>query len=177
MATPSEHLRDLRIDEQVVRYPEQESSPGIYHGPSLRALRSIGFGTDPGANQIPIAVGTIVAPSPGHLFGEHRPLSGWMTEPAAMDALLYASGMLAGHVGRRASLPVSIDQIDFGRLPAFGEPLRVVVKWLTADNEGTGGVMTALLIGQNDDRIAELTGYRIAWLPKAATKLDFGVGL
>ncbi|MCA9136999.1 MAG: KR domain-containing protein [Planctomycetales bacterium] len=159
---PAEHLRELPITENPVGYLPPESA--VYHGPSLRCLRSIGFAVDPASDSIPIAIGTIVAPSPSHLCGEDRPLSGWVTSPATMDAMLYAAGMLAGSVGGRPSLPVSIDKIWLGRLPQPGEPLRVIVKWLVETEDRSGGILSVMLVGQNDDLIANLTGYRIGWL-------------
>lgn len=160
--TGPEHLRLHEIAQSPVAYLPPESP--VYHGPPLRCLRTIGFTTDPETADIPLAIGTIVAPSPAHLAGEERALTGWMTSPATMDAVLYAAGMLAGHVGRRPSLPVSIDRIDLGRLPLPGEPLRVVLKWLTDLEDGSGGVLSAVLVGQNDDLIARLIGYRVGWL-------------
>lgn len=159
---PAEHLRSHDLSQPEVEYLPSDSP--VYHGPPLRCLRSIGFSVDPESANVPLAVGTIVAPSPAHLAGEERALTGWITSPATMDAVLYAAGMLAGHVGQRPSLPVSIDRIDLGRLPQPGEPLRVVLKWLTDLGDGSGGVLSAVLAGQNDDLIARLTGYRVGWL-------------
>lgn len=158
----SEHLRGLSLLEEAVEYMPPDAP--VYHGTPLRCLRSIGFSTDPESANVPLAIGTIVAPSPAHLAGEERALTGWVTSPATMDAVLYAAGMLAGHVGKRPSLPISIDRIDLGRLPMPGEPLRVVLKWLTDLDDGSGGVLSAVLIGLNDDLISRLTGYRVGWL-------------
>ncbi|MEM6469361.1 MAG: SDR family NAD(P)-dependent oxidoreductase [Planctomycetota bacterium] len=156
---------DLRSVKQLpISYPDHDPSSPIYHGPSLRTLRSLGFSLAQSENQSPIAVGTIVAPSPAHLFGEDRALSGWQTSPAVMDGVLYAAGMLAGKVGGRASLPVSVDRVAFGRLPVFGEPLQVIVRWEKQIGNDRG-LMSATLVGQNGDRIAALDGYQIAWLP------------
>src|SRR5690606_12532929 len=94
----------------------------VYHGPQLQCLRRIGFTIDGKT-----AVGRIVAPSPAHLGGEDRPLQGWVISPASVDAVLYAAGMLAYRVSGRASLPISFEKIDLGRLPVPGESLRVVV--------------------------------------------------
>ncbi|MEM0927227.1 MAG: polyketide synthase dehydratase domain-containing protein, partial [Planctomycetota bacterium] len=165
----SDHLRKLRVEQTRVEYSASIQNQ-IYHGPSLRSLRSIGFAEDPGASRVPIALGTIVTPSPTHLFGDHRPLTGWQTAPAVMDAVLYAAGMLAGRVGGKASLPVAMDRIDFGRLPRPGEPLHVLVKWITDTRDQKGGLLSALLVGQNDDLITDLTGYQIAWLPRVESE-------
>ena len=159
---PDESPLSLSLPQSPVEYLPPEAP--VYHGPSLRCLRTIGFGTNPAAKNIPVAVGVIVAPSPAHLGGEHRPLSGWVTSPATFDAMLYAAGMLAGHVGGRASLPVSIDRVELGRLPTPGEPLEVVVSWLVDTEDGSGGILSATLTGQNKDLITRLVGYRVAWI-------------
>ena len=130
----------------------------VYHGPALQCLRSIGFG-DAGR---PVAVGTIVAPSPAHLAGESRPLAGWVLSPASMDAVLYAAGMLAYRVGDRPSLPIEFETIELGRLPVPGEPMQVCVTWEKESNEG--GEMVATLAGLNRDMILRLSGYRVGWL-------------
>ncbi|MEL6110318.1 MAG: SDR family oxidoreductase, partial [Planctomycetota bacterium] len=150
------------LPQSLVEYLPPEAP--VYHGPPLRCLRTIGFATSPAAKNIPIAVGTIVAPSPAHLAGEHRPLSGWVTSPATFDAMLYAAGMLAGHVGGRASLPVSMDRVELGRLPTPGEPLEILVRWLVDTEDGSGGILSATLTGQNKDLITRLVGYRVAWI-------------
>ncbi|MCO8124050.1 SDR family oxidoreductase [Stieleria sp. TO1_6] len=155
-------LRDISLSQQPIEYLPPDSA--VYHGPSLRCLRSIGFTIDPASDSMPVAIGTIVAASPAHLMGEDRPLSGWITSPATMDAMLYAAGMLAGFVGRRASLPVSIEQIRLGRLPEPGEPLRVVARWLAETEDQSGGILSVVAAGLNNDLIAELTGYRVGWL-------------
>ncbi|ELP33952.1 beta keto-acyl synthase [Rhodopirellula baltica SWK14] len=162
-------IGDTKVTEAAVQYSD-ETAP-IYHGPSLQCLRSIGFanvnagmsGDD--VSKHPIAVGTIVAPSPAHLAGEARPLMGWVLSPATMDAVLYAAGMLAYHVAGRPSLPVSFDSIEIGRLPDPGEPLKVHVQW---EGESTtvsdGGMMSAILVGQNQELILRIEGYQIGWL-------------
>ena len=144
----------------ITRHPIDYLSPDapVYHGPSLQCLRNIGFRD----GQHPLAVGTIVAPSPAHLAGEARPLAGWILAPATMDAVLYAAGMLAYRVGDRPSLPIAFDKIEFGRLPVPGEPLEVQVTWQKNDDDG--GEMTATLAGLNQDMVLRLTGYRIGWL-------------
>ncbi|WP_047816571.1 type I polyketide synthase [Rhodopirellula islandica] len=159
--------------ESAVEYASEQAP--IYHGPSLQCLRSIGFGNaDAGLSggdpaKRPRAVGTIVAPSPAHLAGEARPLLGWVLSPATMDAVLYAAGMLAYRVADRPSLPISFDSIEIGRLPDPGEPLKVHVQWegetTTGSSGGSdGGMMSAVLVGQNQELILRIGGYRIGWL-------------
>ncbi|MCM2373856.1 type I polyketide synthase [Aporhodopirellula aestuarii] len=169
----SDRSYPVRLDEEAlligreiplhsVQYMDADAP--VYHGPSLQCLRTIGF-----CSESSIAIGTIVAPSPSHLAGEERPLRGWVIAPAAMDAVLYAAGMLAHQRGGRASLPISFKKIELGRLPHPGEPLRVIVQWEDDDREesgrkSSGGWMSAILVGQNRDLILRLSGYRIGWL-------------
>ncbi|TWU18982.1 Phthiocerol synthesis polyketide synthase type I PpsC [Allorhodopirellula heiligendammensis] len=146
---------DLAVTLEPVDY--QPSDAPVYHGPALQCLRQIGFTSDSQT-----AVGVIVAPSPAHLAGEHRPMQGWTISPASTDALLYAAGMLAYRVSGRPSLPVSFERIEIGRLPVPGEPLRAVV---TCEHEDeTGAILRASLDGFNGDRILELIGYKIGWI-------------
>lgn len=149
------------ISQEPIEYMGTDAP--IYHGPSLQTLRCIGFGSTPldGIDR-PCAVGSIVAPSPAQLAGESRPLAGWVLCPATMDAVLYAAGMLAYRVGRRPSLPVRFDRIQFGRLPQPGEPLRVTVVW--KQDHFSGGEMIASLVGLNQDPILQLEGYRVGWM-------------
>ncbi len=144
----------------VVRHPVEylDLDAPVYHGPSLQCLRNIGFHD----GDTPMAVGTIVAPSPAHLAGESRPLAGWKLSPATMDAVLYAAGMLAYRVGGRPSLPISFDIIEFRRLPVPGEPLEVCIVW--EGDRQSGGEMTATLIGLNQQVVLRLVGYQVGWL-------------
>ncbi len=129
----------------------------VYHGPHLQCLRQIGFDDNNG-----VAVGRIVAPSPAHLAGEERPLQGWVICPASMDAVLYAAGMLAYRIGMRPSLPVSFERIQIGRMPQPGEPLRAIVRVIEQLNNGL--MLSAVLVGQNDDCILRIADYQISWL-------------
>ena len=159
----SELLEKIAVDSHPIAYLPEDAP--VYHGPSLQCLRDIGFADVDG---VATAIGTIVAPSPAHLAGESRPLMGWVISPATMDAVLYAAGMLAYRVGGKPSLPISFDSIEVGRLPSPGEPLRVVVRWeesLPLSNGSiAGGRLSAVLVGQNDDLILRLGGYRVGWL-------------
>ena len=163
----NELATDVDIKLEKVAY--QPIDAPVYHGPQLQCLRRIGFDE---ARQM--ALGLIVAPSPAHLAGEDRPLQGWCLSPASMDAVLYAAGMLAYRLHGKPSLPISFDEIQLGRLPVPGEPMRVVVCWErtaswneTTFNENTeinGGQMSAVLAGQNCDMILKLSGYQVGWL-------------
>ena len=169
--TPADLLEHLSVAMQDVEYLSEDAP--VYHGASLRCLRRIGFVADGDAvnsagdangTSGATAVGLIVAPSPAHLTGEARPLSGWAIPPAVMDAVLYAAGMLAYRVGDRPSLPTAFDRITLGRLPDPGEPLRVVVRWDSRQETSDGGTMSAVLAGLNRDLILRLDGYRVGWL-------------
>ncbi|MEO9932023.1 beta-ketoacyl synthase N-terminal-like domain-containing protein [Rhodopirellula bahusiensis] len=172
-SVPVVAVGDSEVAETAVQYAD-ETAP-IYHGPSLQCLRSIGFAnvnagsSGDGLGKHPSAIGTIVAPSPAHLAGEARPLLGWVLSPATMDAVLYAAGMLAYHVADRPSLPISFESIEIGRLPDPGEPLKVHVQWegessSRSAGDADGGLMSAVLVGQNQEMILRISGYQIGWL-------------
>ncbi|WP_261344716.1 type I polyketide synthase [Allorhodopirellula solitaria] len=155
VAADGESRRSEPSDYNVVHY--QSIDAPVYHGPQFQCLRELGFTADGRT-----AMGVIVTPSPSHLAGENRPLRGWVISPAAMDAVLYAAGMLAYRVGGRPSLPISFDTIKIGRLPVPGEPLRVIVDCESDDENGA--TLRASLMGLNGDCILELVGYQIGWL-------------
>ncbi len=127
----------------------------VFHGEPLQALREIAIA--PGE-----ALGRIAAPSPAHLGGENRPLSGWILPCAAMDAVLYAAATLAYYESGRPSLPVSFDEIRIGRQPDPGEPLLTHIRAIQSDERGM--ILAADLAGQNGDLILSLHGYRISWI-------------
>ncbi len=127
----------------------------VYHGEPLQALREIAIA--PGE-----AMGRIAAPSPAHLGGENRPLSGWVFPCAAMDAVLYAAATLAYHESGKPSLPVSFEEIQIGRQPDPGEPLITHIRAIQSDERGM--ILAADLAGQNGDLILSLHCYRINWI-------------
>ncbi len=127
----------------------------VYHGEPLQSLREIALAPRE-------AMGRIAAPSPAHLGGENRPLSGWVLPCAAMDAVLYAAAVLAYQESGKASLPVSFEEIQIGRLPDPGEPLWTHIRAQRADD--TGMLMESDLIGQNGDLLLSLRGYRVNWI-------------
>ena len=127
----------------------------VYHGESFQCLRSI-------AVHDGVAIGKIMAPSPVQLGGVHRPAHGWVIPVAAMDAMLYASAVLAYSKTGRGSLPVRFDAIHVGRLPDPGEPLTVVTRVSETNKDGMS--LDADLIGLNRDHILALRGYHVSWL-------------
>ena len=158
----SEPASPPHADRSPVPYPEieslseaGESNVPIYHGPPLRCLQN--YAVDDRSLR-----GTIVAPSPLELAGDHRRLDGWHLPAAVADAALYAAGLLAHHVHGHASLPVRIEGLRIGRSPDPGEPLEVRV-WMHAA-DATGGDMSVAVRGQNGDMILRMHGYRVGWL-------------
>lgn len=130
----------------------------VYHGESLQCLRSIAYDGE----QEDVAVGKIMTPSPVQLGGLQRPVQGWVFPCAVMDAMLYASAMVAYRRCGQGSLPVRFEQIVVGRLPDPGEPLTVVVRFISSDKEGAK--LEADLLGLNDEHLLALRGYHVHWL-------------
>ncbi len=127
----------------------------IYHGETLQCLRSIQIDKES-------AVGVITAPSLVQLGGVERPADGWLVPCAVMDAMLYASAVLAYYVAKRGSLPVQFESIDVGRLPEPGEPLQVHVKMNGQDQQGAS--LDVDLVGLNNDHLLAIRNYRLHWL-------------
>ena len=140
-------------DFRPIEYPGPDGP--IYHGERFQMLRSIAVkGHD--------ALGAITTPSPIQLGGEHRPVHGWIVPCAVMDAMLYASAVLAYRATGRGSLPVRFETIHFGRFPDPGEPLLVYSRVI--DQDESGMTLAADLMGLNGDQLLALRGYRIHWL-------------
>ncbi|MEM6978593.1 MAG: SDR family NAD(P)-dependent oxidoreductase, partial [Planctomycetota bacterium] len=148
--------QETNVTQTTVPVPAEDAI--VLHGDSLRCLRTIGFDD---ATQS--ADASIIAPSPSELAGEHRGLIGWSIPCAAMDAVLFAAGMLAFRVGDKASLPVSFKRIDFGRTPVPGERLKARIQ-LQSLQAVDGLMMSADLVGVNNERIVSLIDYRVAWI-------------
>ncbi|MEM9828614.1 MAG: SDR family NAD(P)-dependent oxidoreductase, partial [Planctomycetota bacterium] len=147
-----------------------ESAP-VYHGPPLRCLRRAGW-SDPSTREI--WLGQIVARSPLELAGHWRPLTGWVLDPAVLDAVFYAVGMYAIETCQRPSLPVSIGRLEMGRRPDPGEVLRVEVRRGNSLLQQQGGtIVDATLWGQNGDRLLRLVDYRVAWLLENASQTSY----
>ncbi|MEL7335415.1 MAG: hypothetical protein AAFN70_04325, partial [Planctomycetota bacterium] len=159
----------------------------VYHGPPLRCLQSFDLKSAASDSQLPTSygIGRIVTPSAVDLFGDHRPVNGWITCPAVMDAVLYACGATIGRLTNRPSLPVCMDQLRLTRRPRAGETLTVVVavRQLNVGAEnvpdsgvsgssvsagvGTQSLLDAVLLphGSPDRKpLAMLNGYRVGWI-------------
>ncbi|MEL6896500.1 MAG: SDR family NAD(P)-dependent oxidoreductase, partial [Planctomycetota bacterium] len=96
----------LTGDFATVEYRDTDAP--VYHGPPLRCLQSFDLKSAASDSQLPTSygIGRIVTPSAVDLFGDHRPVNGWITCPAVMDAVLYACGATIGRLTNRPSLPV-----------------------------------------------------------------------
>jgi acyl transferase domain-containing protein/acyl carrier protein/NAD(P)-dependent dehydrogenase (short-subunit alcohol dehydrogenase family) len=126
----------------------------IYHGPELQELREV-------ADDGQFVWGRIAASAPVQLFGGSR-AHGFTVPCATMDACLYAIGAAAWHRHQRASLPVSFERIEWGRLPDPGEPC--LVRVAEVDSNESGAVWDFQLQGNNGDRLLTINGYRVGWL-------------
>lgn len=152
----SPHTRPVVPDGtwHPVEYPALGSK--FYLGPPLRCLRKIQIGEN-------IAWGQMVAPAIVELAGPQHPVSGWMMPSAALDACLYATGLLAWFgVESGATLPASIGRLTLGRLPRAGESCLVESRFLR--REGRYAWFDFVLFGVNGEVIMEVCDYRIVWL-------------
>ncbi len=145
--------RQATDDAWTIEYMEPDAP--IYHGETLQCLRTLQI-------QDRMAIGVITAPSLVQLGGVERPADGWLVPCAAMDAMLYASAVLAYHVAQRGSLPVRFETIDIGRMPEPGEPLQVHAE--VVDHDQDGATLHVDLVGLNNDHLMALRHYRIHWL-------------
>ena len=149
-AEPAPPVRDWH----PVPYPKRSAK--FYLGPPLRCLRKIQIGDDR-------AIGRIIAPAAVELASVHRDIAGWMLPSAALDACLYATGLLAWErVQSGVSLPVRLGRVTFGRSRAPGEQCHVETRFTgRADNHGQ---FEFSLFGCDGDRLIDATDYRIAWV-------------
>ncbi|MEO8494244.1 MAG: SDR family NAD(P)-dependent oxidoreductase [Planctomycetota bacterium] len=137
-----------------VEYPALGSK--FYLGPPLRCLRKIQFGEQ-------VAWGQMIAPAIVELAGPQHPVAGWMLPSAALDACLYATGLLAWFaVEPGSALPASIGRLTLGRLPRAGESCLVETRFRS--REGRYGLFDFTLFGVNGEVIMEVSDYRIVWL-------------
>lgn len=141
-------------DWQPIQYPARGSK--MYLGPPLRCLKRIYV-------QGNVAVGQISAPALVELAGPHRRVEGWMIPSAAIDACLYAVGILGWtSVAPGATLPVSFGRVELGRKPQPGEGCTVEVNFIR--REGKLAVFTFTLFGDDDSVLVHVEDYRIAWI-------------
>lgn len=142
---------------EPVRYPARGSK--FYLGEPLRGLRSIQIAE----NQ---AWGQIASQSVVHLAGPRHSVTGWIVPSAAIDACLYATGLLAWFtIEEGTALPESIARLSLGREPYAGE--RCLVQSRFKRREDRYGWFDFALTGANGDLLVEVEDYRIVWLPKS----------
>ena len=111
--------------------------------------------------------GRIVAPAAIELTGPRHNVAGWRLPCAALDACLFATGLLAWYcVEPGTALPASIGELTLHRLPRVGEACLVETKLLR--REGHHAWFDFTLQGVNGELILAARDYRIVWLPSGA---------
>jgi hypothetical protein len=141
-------------DWQPVEYAERGSK--FYLGPPLRACKKICLGQG-------VLWGKIYPPMLQELAGRRRSVEGWIIPSAALDACLYAVGLLAWmQVQAGPSLPFRFGRIALGRLPHPGEECIVQCKLLR--REGRYADFDFTLFGINGDVVIQVSDYRIVYL-------------
>ncbi|MGN6133218.1 MAG: SDR family NAD(P)-dependent oxidoreductase [Aureliella sp.] len=150
-------------------YPAPGSK--FFVGPSLQRLRGFAIVGES-------LVGRIIAPALIELAGGGRDVRGWQLPSAAVDACLFATGILAWQVVAPGSaLPAGFGEIEIGRLPLPGEACEVHVR-LRSHNVGAPpseatnslpaspaeAVFDFTLYGVDNDVLVNVREYRVAWL-------------
>lgn len=142
---------------QRVAYPAKGSQ--FYLGPPLRCLRKIQLGDGE-------AWGRLVAPAAVELAGPLRPVDGWIVPSAAIDACLFATGILAWFtIEPGTALPESIASLALGRSSRAGESCLVHTRFKRREDRHAWFDFT--LFGVNGDVLVDVVDYRIVWLPTA----------
>ncbi len=112
-------------------------------------------------------VGKITAPALIEQAGGRREVRGWQLPSSALDACLFATGILAWQtVSPGAALPAGFGEIELGRMPWAGEACRVHVR-LRESSPGKAA-FDFTLYGVNDDMLVNVRNYQIAWLADAS---------
>lgn len=110
-------------------------------------------------------IGKIAAPALIELAGTKRDLRGWRIPSAAMDACLFATGILAWQrVSPGTALPVRIQRLEIGRLPSPGEACQVHILLLSHSHDRARFDFT--LYGVDGDMILNAKDYEVAWLSR-----------
>ena len=157
-APPSAATSDVAPWEPIA-YPERPAP--FYLGPALRCLKEVQIGTNS-------LVGRIVAESAERLAGSAESAAGWRVPCAALDAALYAVGLWAWRRLRPGTaLPKSFDEIKLGRVPRPDESCTLVARPAATSAtscDSDEAVFDFTLRGDDGATIADVAGYRIAWL-------------
>ncbi len=141
-------------------YPAPGSK--FYVGVPLQRLRGFAISGDG-------LVGKITAPALIELAGGSRDVRGWQLPSAAVDACLFAAGILAWQtVAPGSALPSGFGEIEIGRLPGAGEACEVHVRLREAKpGDGNAPAQAAFdftLYGVDRDVLVNVRDYRVAWL-------------
>lgn len=151
-------------------YPAPGSK--FYVGPPLQRLRGFTI-TSEGL------VGRITAPTLIELAGGSRDVRGWQLPSAAVDACLFAAGILAWQtVAPGSALPTGFGEIEIGRMPTAGEACEVHVRLRESSHNQAGVVDPSgasvgspaqaafdfTLYGVDREVLVNVRDYRVAWL-------------
>jgi hypothetical protein len=91
----------------------------LYHGPAFRQLRAMGLDGDS-------AIATVEVPPNERLAGPARRVDDWRTNPAVLDACLFAAGVhLYARREGTIAVPLGIERLVFRRPCPVGERVTV----------------------------------------------------
>ncbi len=162
-------LLDSHTTWQRPMYPPAGSK--FYVGLPLQRLRGFAFGRDG-------LVGRITAPALIELAGGGRLVNGWQIPSSALDACLFATGILAWQtIAPGSALPTGFGEIKLGRQPLPGEACEVHIK-VREHSFNSGAATSSLssqsapghasfdftLYGVDQDVLVNVRDYRVAWL-------------
>ncbi len=140
--------------KQSAQYPAPGSK--FYVGWPLQRLKKVAL-VEGGI------VGNISAPALVELAGGGRDVIGWRIPSAALDACLFAVGMLAWQqVAAGTALPVRMGQLRLGRLPTPGEACQVHAQLIGSGNDRATFNFT--LYGVDESVLVDVVDYEVAWL-------------
>jgi hypothetical protein len=140
--------------QQPVVYPTSGSK--FYVGWPLQRLKKVAL-VEGGI------VGAISAPALIELAGAGRDVRGWRIPSAALDACLFAVGILAWQqVAPGAALPVRMGELRLGRLPNPGEACQVHARLTSASEHSATFDFT--LYGIDGSLLIDVRNYEVAWV-------------
>ncbi|MCC7337236.1 MAG: SDR family NAD(P)-dependent oxidoreductase, partial [Pirellulaceae bacterium] len=139
---------------QPVNYPDVGAK--FYVGWPLQRLKRVAL-VEGGI------VGQISAPAMIELAGTGRDVRGWRIPSAALDACLFAVGILAWQqVAPGSALPVRMGQIKLGRMPSPGEACEVHAQLRGCD--AATAMFDFTLFGVDGAMLVDVVDYQVAWL-------------
>ncbi len=153
---------DGNVSWQSVHYPPADAE--FYVGWPLQKLRKVAL-TSEGL------LGKISAPALIELAGVTRSTQGWRVPSAALDACLFAVGILAWQrIAPGSALPVRMGQLQLGRLPSPGESLTIHAV-MNSSSEGVASFDFSLY-GVDGAMILDVADYEVAWLGRTQAGVD-----